>query len=154
MYGELKFFNLAVLNVLKENFRQLYIQDKTKYTLDHNTWMGCFKMYMHILIDNFDTCSGVTKSFIHDTLWMKICARLFILKCFYTKLFVILGVSILHYDIISCGFHNSPWGCCVGQVCQTSWQDSQPRYVRFLLALRQAVKSNVKNMIFTQSEKF
>lgn len=154
MYGELKFFNLAVLNILKENFRQLYIQDKTKYTLDHNTWTGCFKMYMRILIDNFDTCSGVTKSFIHDTLWMKICARLFILKCFYTKLFVILGVSILHYDIISCGFHNSPWGCCVGQVCQTSWQDSQPRYVRFLLALRQAVKSNVKNMIFTQSEKF
>lgn len=68
MYGELKFFNLAVLNVLKENFRQLYIQDKTKYTLDHNTWTGCFKMYMRILIDNFDTCSSVTNFFIHDSL--------------------------------------------------------------------------------------
>lgn len=154
-----KVFNSAILNVLEDNFTQLYIQDKTKYTLDHNTWgfwqRVCFKMYICLLVVNFDTYSDLTKCFIHDSLWMKISASLFIrLDCLYTKLFVILGVSIFHYDIISCGVHNSPWGCCVGQVCQTSRQDSQPRYVKFLLALLQAVKSNIKNMIFIQSEKF
>lgn len=71
-------------------------------------------MYMRILIDNFDICLGVIKFFIYDFLWMKICVRLFILKCFYIKLFVILGVFIFYYDIIFCGFYNLFWGCCVG----------------------------------------